>query len=308
MYKEIGNFCGSCEVCIKNKSRQGSKLGLLGHLGLASEPFQIMSLDTVGGFGGRRSTKRYLHILTNHFTRYAYILTSANQTSREFIRLIRSVHNNSGIGLLLTDQYEGLGSQDFRQYLADGRIIHVYTAVDSAFSNGLNERTGQTLVNRIRCRSNENENKIAWSTIAARCVSEYNNTIHSSTGFTPNYLMNGVLPEIVPPEFEMERNFEEDRKKAFENLCKAHKINKKRYDRKRVEVSFQIGDKIYVENGNKLNRSKLDEIRIGPFPIAQRISRTVFEVNVGQNKPDHRLYHVSKMIPARALWIDESDC
>lgn len=97
-------------------------------------------------------------------------------------------------------------------------------------------------------------------------------------------------------------------KKALENSCKVHEINKKRYDKKRVEVSFKIGDKIYVESGNKLNRSKLDEIRIGPFPRVQKVSETVFEVNVGRNKPNHRLYHVSKMIPIRALWIGESDC
>jgi len=65
----------------------------------------------------------------------------------------------------------------------DNGIDHVYTVVDNASSNGLIEHTGQTLVNRIRCRLNENESKIAWSTIARRCVSEYSNTIHSSTGF-----------------------------------------------------------------------------------------------------------------------------
>lgn len=308
MYKEIRDFCASCEVCIKNKSRSGSKLGFLGHLGPASEPFQIMSLDTIGGFGGRRSTKRYLHLLVDHFTRHAYILTSANQTAKEFIRIIRSVQENNKIGLLLTDQYGGLCSREFRDYLDSNGILHIYTAVDNAASNGLNERTGQTLVNRIRCRSNENESKLAWSTIAKRCTQEYNNTIHSSTGFSPNYLMNGISPSIIPVEFETKRNFEDDRKKAFENSLKAHAANKKRYDEKRIDHSFDIGDKIYVENGNKLNRNKLDEIRIGPYKIVRKVSNTVFEVNVGQNKPDHRLYHVSKMVPVRASWIGFSDC
>lgn len=72
---------------------------------------EIMSLDTIRGFGGRRSTKRYLHLLVNHFTRYAYILTSGNQTAREFIKLIKQVQMNNKIGVLLTDQYE------FEEYL-----------------------------------------------------------------------------------------------------------------------------------------------------------------------------------------------
>jgi len=91
-------------------------------------------------------------------------------------------------------------------------------------------------------------------------------------------------------------------------LVQAHEINEERYDQRRAEVSFEIGDKIYVENGNKLNHSKLNEIRIGPFPVEKKVLETVFEVNVGRNKPDHRLYHVSKMIPFRVIRIDESDC
>ena len=30
-----------------------------------------MSLDTIGGFGGNGSNKRYLHLLVDHFSRYA---------------------------------------------------------------------------------------------------------------------------------------------------------------------------------------------------------------------------------------------
>ncbi|KAK0074642.1 hypothetical protein PV325_007992 [Microctonus aethiopoides] len=47
--------------------------------------------NTVGGFGGSRSKKNYLHILIDHFTRYAYILTSKTQNAKDFIKLIKSV-------------------------------------------------------------------------------------------------------------------------------------------------------------------------------------------------------------------------
>lgn len=60
----------------KNKTRGQGKFGLMSHLGPAREPFEIMSIDTIGGFGGSRSTKTYLHLLVDHFTRYTYILTS----------------------------------------------------------------------------------------------------------------------------------------------------------------------------------------------------------------------------------------
>lgn len=74
--QNIKKICESCEICIKNKSRGGHKIGLMSQLGPATYPYEIVSIDTIGGFGGSRSTKKYLHLLVDHFTRYAHILTS----------------------------------------------------------------------------------------------------------------------------------------------------------------------------------------------------------------------------------------
>lgn len=42
----------------------------------------------MGGFGGNRTSKRYLHILADHFSRYAFISCSKGQISKDFIKLI----------------------------------------------------------------------------------------------------------------------------------------------------------------------------------------------------------------------------
>lgn len=39
----------------------------------AKKSFEIMSVDTIGGFGGSWSTEIYLHLFIDHFTRNAYI-------------------------------------------------------------------------------------------------------------------------------------------------------------------------------------------------------------------------------------------
>lgn len=38
-------------------------------LGPASEPYEIITVDTVRGCSGNRLPKRYMHILVNHFSR-----------------------------------------------------------------------------------------------------------------------------------------------------------------------------------------------------------------------------------------------
>jgi len=87
MYKHIKQTCRSCETCIKNKTRISYFKAPMSQLGPAKEPFEIISLDTIGGFTGNRSTRKYLHLIIDHFTRYAFIATSKTQIAKDFIKL-----------------------------------------------------------------------------------------------------------------------------------------------------------------------------------------------------------------------------
>lgn len=156
----IKKICKNCTICIKNKSRGQDKYGLMSHLGPAERPFEIISIDTIGGFGGSRSTKKYLHLLVDHFTRYAWILTSKTQSANDFIKLVKKVTKDEKIGMVLTDQYPGINSKEFKDFLEEEKIPLIFTAVNSPFSNGLNERLNQTLVNKIRCTINDTEKKL----------------------------------------------------------------------------------------------------------------------------------------------------
>ena len=72
----IKRIIDNCKICIKNKSRGTKEYGQMSHLEPATRSFEIVSIGTIGGFGGSRSTKKYLHLLVDHFTRYAFIVTS----------------------------------------------------------------------------------------------------------------------------------------------------------------------------------------------------------------------------------------
>ncbi|XP_023241431.1 uncharacterized protein LOC111639725 [Centruroides sculpturatus] len=215
-----------------------------------------MSIDTIGGFGGSRSTKRYLHLLVDHFTRYAFIKTSKTQSASDFIKLVQDITKTENIGMILTDQYPGINSKEFQKFLQDKHIPIVFTAVNAPFSNGLNERLNQTLVNKIRCKINKRGKKKAWSTIAQECVNKYNETNHSVTGFSPRYLLYGTDVTILPNEIKKVislSDWNKDRKIALENTIKSHNYNKTLFDKKLKYYEFNVGDMVYVENGNKLN-------------------------------------------------------
>ena len=56
-------------------------------------------------------------LLVYHVTRYAYILTSKTQNANDFIKLVQKVTQDYKMGLILTDQYPGINSKDFKLFL-----------------------------------------------------------------------------------------------------------------------------------------------------------------------------------------------
>jgi len=285
LYKHIKIVCRSCETCIKNKTRMGNYRAPLSQLGPATKPLEIVSLDTIGGFTGNKSTKKYLHLIIDHFTRFAFITTSKTQIAEDFIKLMKRVENEGNVKTLLADQYPGINSGEFKQYLKSKEITMIFTAVDCAFSNGLNERTNQTLINRIRCKLYENKNR-PWPAIAEECIKDYNDTIHSSTGFTPNYLLNGVDNTLLPKELDTnnKNNLKENRIIAYQNSKKIHEQNKIYYDKNTKKINYKVGDLVYIQNRNKLNRNKLDPVRTGPFQIKEKLSDLVYQIESGSRR------------------------
>lgn len=292
----IRDFCKKCDICKRNKTRRCREMGLLSQLGPATKPFEIMSLDTIGGFAGNRSPKKYLHLLVDHFTRYAFVCSSSTQKTGDFIRLLKPILQDHKIKVILADRYPSINSNEFRNFLHRNDVTLIFTAADCPFSNGINERLNQTLVNRIRCKIQEDK-KRPWSTIADECVEEYNQTMHSVTKFSPSYLLWGEETSILPKELETTRDLLEDRILAFDNSRKYHNLNKARVDRVKRDHIFNTNDLVYVETGNRLNRNKLDPIRSGPYRILRRVSNTIYELDEGQGLSGSRFYHSSKLLP-----------
>jgi len=130
----------------------------MSHLGPSTKPFEIISIDTIGGFGSSKSTKIYLHLLKDHFTRYEFILKSKTQSANDYVNLVNNIAETEEIGMLLTDQYPGINSKEFKSFLNEKLIQMVFTAINTPFSYEINEKLNQTLVNKIRCKINEKKN------------------------------------------------------------------------------------------------------------------------------------------------------
>ena len=55
--EKINQFLLKCEICQTNKINRRKKLGQLSQIGPAQNPYDIISIDTIGGFSGYNSKK-----------------------------------------------------------------------------------------------------------------------------------------------------------------------------------------------------------------------------------------------------------
>ncbi|KAL2733117.1 Integrase catalytic domain-containing protein [Vespula squamosa] len=127
--------------------------------------------------------------------------------------------------MVSTNQYPGINSREFKEFLEE-RIPLIFTAINSAFSNGLNERLNQIIIKKSRC---------------------------------------GI--------------------KDIKKNC-------------RKQWDFKAEDMIFAENNNKLNRKKLDELKIDPYKTLQKLSDSIYKTDTGYKKAESKMFHITKPTPA----------
>ncbi|KAF7496125.1 Transposon Tf2-6 polyprotein [Sarcoptes scabiei] len=299
--KAIANECDTCLRTKPNKKR----LGLLGQIGPATYPFQIIHIDTVGGFNSGNTEKRYLHLAIDAFTRFVWGLSSKTQTAKDFINLMNKIICQRKPDLIVADQYPSIKSKELSRFLDQEEINLMFTPVNHPSSNGLVERVNQTITDRLRQKVWENKTK-SWAKLAKLCIEEYNNTIHSVTKFPPSYLMFGNDPEGLFSG----RTIEDSRKAALQNSETSHNKSKERFDKKRHALMLKPNDQVYIETGNKLNQSKLNPLYEGPYEVNRMISENMVEVKKrGKLVPVHlsqiKLYSMMLLITLATLMAEE---
>ncbi|GFT42758.1 transposon Tf2-11 polyprotein [Trichonephila clavipes] len=264
-----------------NKKSTQKKYGLLQEVPVAEEPFEMISLDTVGGFNYHNSQKKYLHIVLDHATRYAWTFPSKSVTSETYTNCLKQIFSIQCPKQLLSDRNAAFTSSKFKKVLKHHNIRQLLTSANRLQCNGRNERVNQTLVAKLRCKVNSTT-KTPWTKLLEQVTYEYNNSPHDVTGFPPAYLMFGTLPYDSPLPNQVKLNYppiQQARQIAVNRTIKHHKINKQRYDKHYVDAKFKVGDLVLYQNFSYPNSSKLQSPYNGPFKVVRKLSNVTYEID-----------------------------
>ena len=194
MLEDTKEHVGSCKRCQMAKGRQQLAPLQPYH---ASAPMELVHMDYLTIEHGKTGTDVNILIITDHYSRFAQAIKTPNQTAHTTAAAAYN-HFFSKYGFpekIVTDrgtQFEGFL---FTELCKVAKITKLRTTSYHPQCNGNSKRLNSTLINMIKTL--EYEDKVQWTKHLNTLCSAYNSTLHSSTGFSPHWLMMGRKPRLA---------------------------------------------------------------------------------------------------------------
>jgi len=211
---------------------------------------------------------------------------------------------------LITDQGREFMSSFFQRTCKILGVRRVRTSSYHASSNGVVERLHRSLHSGLSHYVNANHKN--WDEVVPYYLMSHRATPHTTTGYSPFYLLHGremVLPSTENLKARLPKdNTDEDQR--LENLKsslrlayrlaakanrKSHMNNKRLYDRKAKPREFAVQDLVYLYNPALkpgLTR-KFAKPWIGPCQITKKISELNYEIV--DEKGRRQVVHINRL-------------
>jgi transposase InsO family protein len=247
-------------------------------------PLELMALDTIVMGTAARSTKqKYIQLIIDHHSRHIWAYATPTNTGECIVNILTQLFRSIGHPRrIITDRHKNYRNNQLKRLLnnAPNRIIHSFTSSYHPQTNGLCEKANGTIITKLRIAMNEHP-KRKWTTLLPNIVTQYNETIHDSTGFTPKFLFFGnISGDTSLPTIEAARAAAKERSDSLKLRWKQH------YDSHHTPELFQPND--LVKKRIPLNRpdlNKLTQRYEGPYRVIERTSDTTYRIALPNTEP-----------------------
>ena len=263
--KEYIEFCPECQLRTKNFQRiplQPTQV---------SAVFQKMGVDLCGPMPITARGNKYIANFVDMFSKFVISVPLSDSKASTFINALMKevVYKYGEPTELLSDNASNFTAESLKQLCDDLRIHKVYVTPHHSTSNGATERTFRTWRQRIATLSEAKGTD--WDLLLPAVQYVYNTSVHSSTEFTPFYLMFGRESKLPVEELfypwrtiNGEPNWYADNYDCYprqlelqqlagsweicsDNLVKTNATMKRQFDRHAHESQVKIGDTVTMK-------------------------------------------------------------
>jgi len=324
MYRDVRRFVRCCRKCDLFRPKKGPHFGSMQSFVEATKPFVRVGMDFIGPFHESARGNRYVIVIIDHFSRYAEAMAVREANASSVILALREkvLFRHSCPKEIIVDRGSQFLSGLIREHSKKSNYKLRFTAPYHPQTNGMTERLNQTLKHTIRKFVDVTQTD--WDDVLPCAVFAYNITVHESTKFSPFYLVYKTEPRI-PADLELpvlsERTaeetgheavrLEEHAEEAVVNSRSAHERNKVRYDARRVEAEFSVGQ--FVWRFQPVRKKGLTQAflpqKTGPYVIIDQISPVNFKIKLvsKSNRAKPFIVHVNDLRKVASDFEHSSD-
>jgi len=322
MDRDIKSYVKSCDKCQRRKVPKRKPYGLMQKMKFPRGVFQKIQIDVMGPLGRSARSKKYVITAIDYLSKWMESRAVAEATAETlasfFIEQIICRHGvpkevNTDRGSIFTCEMTD-------QITKKLGVNHLHSTAFHPESQGLVEKRHSTLNSCITMYVETNQKN--WDLFLPHITFALNTSIQKTTQFTPFFLVYGreammpleagLVPDSEFPSVEeMIDHIQQARLLAGLRIEEAQDKYAEYHNKKRMEISFEIGDKVLVR---KIKRRKgcspkLMHYYYGPYTVVQKVSEVNYIVEAQKkNSARRETVHVEKMklyferIPK--VWID----
>ena len=288
MFADTKTYIGNCERCLLGKAPTVHPTS--GHL-LASRPLEVVAMDFAKLEPASDGRENVL-VVTDVFSKFSLAIPTRNQEASTVARvLVQEWFMRYGVPERLhSDQGRNFEGKVVAALCEMYGIHKTHTTPYHPRGNGQCERFNRTLQQLLRSLSAEKKGR--WPLHLPELLQAYNCTPHSSTGFSPHFLLFGQNPRLPIDQLlgrtsegavgavdwvrQHRQRLQDAHARAQQQLHRAAESRQPKPSAPARDPSLSVGDYVYVRN-RCLGRSKIQDqwrhemfqVTAKPYPDSQ---------------------------------------
>ena len=314
VYRDIEEYINTCKECQAiGKSNKKNKAPMI-LTPIVDRPFKRMAMDIVGPLETSRKGNRFILTVIDMHSRYPHAVAMRSVETKKVAEELLKIFSNIGIcEELLSDLGTNFTSQLMKDFCQLLNIKQLHSSAYRPQTNGTVERWNGSLKVMLQTGLVHKEKNL-WDTLLSSILFAYRSVPQKATGFSPFEMIYG-FPIRTPLDLIREKwsgkekgNEEISVVDFIQNMRSNLKIissiavaseqkvklkTKEWYDAKAREISYKVGDHVFVLLPIKTN--KLESSWQGPYEIVQRQGPVDYIVNFKDRNKAHRLVHVNML-------------
>lgn len=300
MYQDTVNFIKSCSTCNAYKHSTQATPGFMGEPKVCRRPFQCVSIDLVGPLPMSRQQNTFLLVVVCCFSKYCLLFPLRRATGKVIAqRLEDHVFLVHGIPqTIISDNGPQFIGHEVQALFTRYNIPQVHLGPVYCPQVNTVERYNRTVMTAIASYV-ENDHR-TWDVNIHKVQFAMNTAVNDSTKFTPFMLVHGrqaitdgsiykdfqdIDELIFKPRVDYVASLSPLRdifSKVRESLKKAHEQNAKYYNRRRRDVSFEVGDYVWKRTYKLSSGPNKFAAKLAPkyerCKVLRKLSRLVYEL------------------------------